>query len=63
MILAVAGFLVLLVPVIHHWFKGEKSEWPLISLIQGVIAIVAVLLFIIGLSKLKGFYAARKLHL
>ena len=42
---------------------GERSDWPVISLIQGVIAVGLVLLFILGLSKLKGFYAVRKLHL
>lgn len=64
MILAVAAFLVTLAPSVHLLFKaGERSDWPIISLIQGVIAVGLVLLFILGLSKLKGFYAVRKLHL
>ena len=64
MILVVAVFLVSLAPSVHLLFKGgERSNWAIISLIQGVIAIGVVLLFILGLSKLKGFYAVRKLHL
>ena len=64
MVLIVAAFLVTLAPSVHLLFKGgERSNWAVISLIQGVIAIGVVLLFILGLSKLKGFYAMRKLHL
>ncbi|MFZ0514915.1 MAG: hypothetical protein WAM14_25155 [Candidatus Nitrosopolaris sp.] len=64
MVLAVSAFLVTLVPLVHLFFKeGERSDRPIISLIQAGIAIGVVLLFIIGLSKLKGFYAERKLHL
>lgn len=64
MVLIVAAFLVTLAPSIHLLFKGgERSNWAIISVIQGVIAIGLVLLFILGLSKLKGFYAVRKLHL
>jgi len=64
MVLVVAAFLVTLAPSVHLLFKGaERSNWAVISLIQGVIAIAIVLLFILGLSKLKGFYAIRKLHL
>jgi hypothetical protein len=64
MVLVVAAFLVTLAPSVHLLFKGgERSNWAVISLIQGVVAIGLVLLFILGLSKLKGFYAIRKLHL
>ncbi len=64
MVLIVAAFLVTLAPSIHLLFNGgERSNWAIISVIQGVIAIGLVLLFILGLSKLKGFYAVRKLHL
>jgi hypothetical protein len=64
MVLVVAAFLVTLAPSVHLLFKGgERSNWAIVSLIQGVIAIGLVLLFILGLSKLKGFYAIRKLHL
>jgi hypothetical protein len=63
MVLAVAAFLVTLAPSVHLLFKGERYHWTIISLIQAVIAVGVVLLFILGLSKLKGFYAARKLHL
>ncbi len=64
MVLAVAAFLVTLAPSAHLLFKGgERSHWTIISLIQAVIAVGVVLLFILGLSRLKGFYAARKLHL
>jgi hypothetical protein len=63
MLLVVAAFLVTLAPSVHLLFKGERSNWAIISLLQGAIAIGLVLLFILGLSKLKGFYAMRKLHL
>jgi len=64
MVLVVAAFLVALAPSVHLLFKGgERPNWAVISLIQGIIAIGIVLLFILGLSKLKSFYAIRKLHL
>jgi len=64
MVLVVAAFLVALAPSVHLLLKGgERPNWAVISLIQGVIAIGIVLLFILGLSKLKTFYALRKLHL
>jgi hypothetical protein len=64
MVLAVAAFLVILAPSVHLLFKGGgRSHWEIISLIQAIIAVGVVLLFILGLSKLKGFYAVRKLHL
>jgi hypothetical protein len=64
MVLVVAAFLVTIAPAVHLLFKGgERSNWAIISLIQGVIAIGLILLFILGLSKLKQFYAMRKLHL
>ncbi|HET7149303.1 MAG TPA: hypothetical protein VFI73_12485 [Candidatus Nitrosopolaris sp.] len=64
MVLAVAAFLVTLVPSVQLMFKGgERSDKLSISSIQALIAVGVVLLFIMGLSKLKGFYAARKLHL
>ena len=64
MVLVVAAFLVALAPSVHLLFKGgERSNWAVISLVQGAIAIGIVLLFILGLSKLKAFYAIRKLRL
>ena len=64
MVLAVAAFLVTLVPSIEHLFKGgERSDRLIVSSIQALIAVGVVLLFIMGLSKLKEFYAARKLQL
>jgi hypothetical protein len=62
MVLAVAAFLVTLVPSVHLLFK-RGAHWAIISIIQAIIAVGVVLLFILGLSKVKGFYAARKLHL
>jgi hypothetical protein len=60
MVLAVAAFLVTFVPSVQFLFKGgERSD---MSSIQAVIAMGVLLLFIMGLSRLKGFYAARKLH-
>ena len=64
MVLVVAAFLVALAPSVHLLFKGgERSNWAVISLVQGAIAIGLVLLFILGLSKFKAFYATRKLRL
>ena len=63
MVLAVAAFLVTLVPSVQLLFKGERSDKLIMSSIQALIAVGVVLLFIMGLSKLKEFYAARKLHL
>jgi predicted ferric reductase len=64
MVLAVAAFLVTLVPSIEHLFKGgERSYRLIISSIQALIAVAVVLVFIMGLSKFKEFYAAKKLHL
>jgi TRAP-type mannitol/chloroaromatic compound transport system permease small subunit len=64
MVLAVAAFLVTFVPSVQFLFKeGERSDKLIMSSIQAVIAMGVLLLFIMGLSRLKGFYAARKLHL
>ena len=64
MVLAVAAFLVTLVPSIEHLFiGGERSDRLIISSIQALIAVAVVLVFIMGLSKFKEFYAAKKLHL
>lgn len=63
MVLAVAAFLVTFVPSVQFLFKGgERSDRLIMSSIQAVIAMGVLLLFIMGLSRLKGFYAARKLH-
>ena len=52
------------VPSVEHLFKGgERSDRLIISSIQALIAVGVVLVFIMGLSKFKEFYAARKLHL
>jgi len=64
MVLTVAAFLVTFVPSVQFLFKGgERSDKLIMSSIQALIAMGVVLLFIMGLSRLKGFYAARKLHL
>jgi len=64
MVLAVAAFLVTFVPSVQFLFKGgERSDKLIMSSIQALIAMGVVLIFIMGLSRLKGFYAARKLHL
>jgi len=63
MVLAVAAFLVTIVPSVQFLFKGgERSDKLIMSSIQALIAMGVVLIFIMGLSRLKGFYAARKLH-
>jgi len=64
MVFAVAAFLVTLVPSVQLLFKGgERSDKLIMSSIQALIAVGVVLLFTLLLSKLKEFYAARKLHL
>ena len=64
MVLAAAAFLVTFAPSVQFLFKGgERSDKLIMSSIQALIAMGVVLLFIMGLSRLKGFYAARKLHL
>ena len=63
MILAVAAFLISLVPSLQVFFKGNgKLDRILMSLVQAMVAIAAILLFIYGLSKLKSLYAARKFY-
>ncbi len=63
MILAVAAFLISLVPSLQVLFKENgKLDRILMSGVQATVAVVAILLFIYGLSKLKSFYAARKFY-
>lgn len=65
MLLGVAAFLILGVPLLDHLSKpGETKTWRItISVMQAAVAIGAVILFIIGLSRLKKIYVNKKLHI
>ena len=65
MLLGVAAFLIFLVPSLDHLYKlGEtKSGRLTVSIMQAAISIVAVISFIIGLSRLKKIYVNKKLHI
>jgi hypothetical protein len=65
MLLGVAAFLIFLVPSLDHLSKpGEtKAGRITISIIQAAVSIGAVVLFIIGLSRLKKIYVNKKLHI
>ena len=65
MLLGVAAFLIFLVPLLDDLYKpGEtKAGRITISIVQAAISIGAVILFVIGLSKLKKIYVSKKLQL
>jgi hypothetical protein len=65
MLLGVTAFLIFLVPLLDHLSKpGEtKAGRITISIMQAAISIGAVILFVIGLSKLKKIYVSKKLQL
>jgi hypothetical protein len=60
MILAVCAFLVMAIAPIEAVF-GENAGRLTISAVQAAIAIVAVIMLVIGLSRMKRVYMHRKL--
>lgn len=58
MILAVAGFLVIIVAPLEAVLPAGRLA---VSTVQAAIAIVAVALLVLGLSRMKGIYMHRKL--
>jgi hypothetical protein len=63
MVLGVCAFLIVFVAPIHFVFLGEPYDRLLISLIQVFIAIVAIVVFVFALSKLKKLFIQKQLKL
>jgi hypothetical protein len=61
MILIVAAFLVIFVAPIEIYLFGGQGERLTISAVQAAIAILAVIVLVLGLNRLKGIYLHRKL--
>jgi hypothetical protein len=62
MVLAVAAFLVIFVAPIDETLFGGKGSPASISLVQAAIAIVAVIVLVFGLSRMKRIYLQKKLR-
>jgi hypothetical protein len=58
MILAVAGFLVIIVAPLEAVLPSGRLA---VSLVQAAVAIVAVIVLVLGLSRMKRIYMHRKL--
>ena len=63
MVLTVTAFLVVLVAPIDFALFGEKYDRLVNSIIQAFVAITSVMLFILGLNRLKRFYIQKKLEI
>jgi hypothetical protein len=63
MVLVVCAFLIVFVAPIHFAFLGEPYDRLLISLIQVFIAIIAIVVFVFALSKLKKLFIQKQLKL
>ena len=63
MVLAVCSFLVIFVAPIELTFLDEPYDRLIISLIQAFMAITAVIVLVLALSKLKKLYMRRQLKL
>jgi hypothetical protein len=63
MVLAVCVFLIVFVAPIHLVFFGDPYDRLIISLIQAFIAIIALVLLVFALSKLKKLYIRRQIKL
>jgi hypothetical protein len=63
MVLTVTAFLVVLVAPIDFALFGEKYDRLVNSVIKAFIAITTVMLFILGLNRLKRFYIQKKLEI
>jgi hypothetical protein len=61
MILTVAAFLVVFVAPIEIYLFGGDGERLTISAVQAAIAILAVIVLVLGLNRLKRIYLHRKL--
>jgi len=63
MVLAVCSFLIIFVAPIELTFLDEPHDRLIISLIQAFMAITAVIVLVLALSKLKKLYIRRQLKL
>ena len=63
MVLAVCSFLIIFVAPIELTFLDEPYDRLIISLIQAFLAITAVIVLVLALSKLKKLYTRRQLKL
>jgi hypothetical protein len=63
MVLAVCVFLIVFVAPIHLVFFGDPYDRLIISLIQAFMAIIAVVVLVFALSKLKKLYIRRQMKL
>ena len=63
MVLAVCSFLIIFVAPIELTFLDEPYDRLIISLIQAFMAITAVIVLVLALSKLKELYIRRQLKL
>ena len=63
MVLTVCVFLIVFVAPIHLVFLGDPYDRLIISLIQAFMAIIAVVVFVFALSKLKKLYVQRQIKL
>jgi hypothetical protein len=63
MVLAVCSFLIIFVAPIELTFLDEPYDRLIISLIQAFMAITAVIVLVLALSKLKKLYIRRQLKL
>ena len=61
MILTVAAFLVVFVAPIEIYLFGGHGERLTISAVQAAIAILAVIVLVLGLNRLKRIYLHKKL--
>lgn len=61
--LAVCAFLIVFVAPIHLVFFGDPYDRLTISFIQVFIAIIAIVVFVFALSKLKKLYLRRQIKL
>jgi uncharacterized membrane protein YhhN len=62
MVLAVAAFLVVFVAPIEMYLFGGQGESLTISSVQAAIAIVVIIMFVLGLNRLKSIYLYKKLQ-
>jgi hypothetical protein len=63
MVLTVCVFLIVFVAPIHLVFFGDPYDRLVISLVQAFMAIIAIVVFVFALSKLKKLYAQRQIKL
>jgi hypothetical protein len=63
MILAVSAFLIIFVAPLDIIFLRNGIDRLLISIVQSSISIVVLIIFILGLSRMKSIYIQKKLRL